>query len=127
MTLSRVEVSSKNIFEKGQFYVALSRATSLDGLILTGDTEEQLKPDAEVLEFYKNTKWEDSPEAVEDASGSAIEPETSIVKLENQETRTSESFKQENTASSESGPGWFVDMEPAPLRTSYNISTGRHT
>ena len=58
MTLEYVEVSSKDIFESGQLYVALSRATSLDGLNVTGFSREQLPMDKDVLEFYKTTKWE---------------------------------------------------------------------
>lgn len=57
MTLGYVEVSSKDIFESGQLYVALSRATHLEGLNLTGFSREQLPMDKDVLEFYANTKW----------------------------------------------------------------------
>ncbi|TVY68972.1 ATP-dependent DNA helicase [Lachnellula suecica] len=58
MTLEYVEVSSKDIFESGQLYVALSRATRLDGLRLTGFQRQQLPMDKDVLEFYTSTKWE---------------------------------------------------------------------
>jgi ATP-dependent DNA helicase PIF1 len=58
MTLDYVEVSSQDIFESGQLYVALSRATHLDGLRLTGFKREQLPMDKDVLEFYTKTKWE---------------------------------------------------------------------
>ena len=58
MTLQHVNVSSKDIFETGQLYVGLSRATTLDGLTLTGYSREQILMDKEVLAFYKNTKWE---------------------------------------------------------------------
>jgi len=36
MTLEYVEVSSRDIFETGQLYVGLSRATKLQGLTVTG-------------------------------------------------------------------------------------------
>jgi ATP-dependent DNA helicase PIF1 len=58
MTLEYVEVSSRDIFESGQLYVALSRATHLNGLKLTGFSRNQLPMDANVLEFYTETKWE---------------------------------------------------------------------
>jgi ATP-dependent DNA helicase PIF1 len=58
MTLEYVEVSSKDMFETGQLYVALSRATHLDGLRLTGFERKQIPTDKDVLEFYTTTKWE---------------------------------------------------------------------
>jgi ATP-dependent DNA helicase PIF1 len=58
MTLDFVEVSSKDIFETGQLYVALSRATHLDGLRLTGFERKQIPTDKDALEFYTTTKWE---------------------------------------------------------------------
>lgn len=59
MTLDYVEVSSRDIFESGQLYVALSRATKLDWLRLTGFNRVQLPMDKDVLEFYSTTKWEE--------------------------------------------------------------------
>ncbi|CZR60667.1 related to 5`-3` DNA helicase [Phialocephala subalpina] len=59
MTLEYVEVSSRDIFESGQLYVALSRATHLDpGLRLTGFKRNQLPMDPDVLQFYNETRWE---------------------------------------------------------------------
>jgi len=58
MTLEYVEVSSKDIFESGQLYVALSRATELSGLSLTGFSRQQLPMDKDVLKFYQTTDWE---------------------------------------------------------------------
>jgi ATP-dependent DNA helicase PIF1 len=58
MTLEYVEVLSQDIFESGQLYVALSRATHLNGLRLTGFSRKQLPMDKDVLEFYTTTKWE---------------------------------------------------------------------
>jgi len=58
MTLENVEVSSNDIFESGQLYVGLSRATTLDGLTVTGFSQEQLILDEDVLEFYRDAKWE---------------------------------------------------------------------
>ncbi|KAL2072070.1 hypothetical protein VTL71DRAFT_11413 [Oculimacula yallundae] len=58
MTLDYVEISSRDIFETGQLYVALSRATDLSGLRLTGFNRKQLPMDPHVLKFYTETKWE---------------------------------------------------------------------
>ncbi|TVY36274.1 ATP-dependent DNA helicase [Lachnellula occidentalis] len=58
MTLEYVEVSSRDIFEPGQLYVALSRATHADGLTVTGFQRTLLPMDKDVLEFYTKTKWE---------------------------------------------------------------------
>lgn len=59
MTLEYVDVSSEDIFEDGQLYVGLSRATKLEGLTVTGYSREQTSMDKDVLEFYENTQWED--------------------------------------------------------------------
>ncbi|QSZ30472.1 hypothetical protein DSL72_000026 [Monilinia vaccinii-corymbosi] len=58
MTMEHVEVSRKDIFESGQLYVALSRATTLEGLTVTGYSREQIAMDEDVLEFYQKTTWE---------------------------------------------------------------------
>lgn len=58
MTLDYIEVSSRDIFETGQFYVALSRGTHLEGLTVTGFSRTQLPLDDDVVEFYRTTQWE---------------------------------------------------------------------
>ena len=58
MTLDYIEVSSQDIFETGQFYVALSRGTNMDGVTVTGFSRDQLPLDEDVVEFYRSTKWE---------------------------------------------------------------------
>ncbi|KAF7901669.1 uncharacterized protein EAF01_006968 [Botrytis porri] len=58
MTMEHVEVSRKDIFESGQLYVALSRATTLEGLTVTGYSREQIAMDEEVVNFYQKTQWE---------------------------------------------------------------------
>eukprot|EP00727_Mastigamoeba_balamuthi_P010202 m51a1_g5804 putative atp-dependent dna helicase pif1-like (828) ;mRNA; f:131507-135489 len=56
MTLPRVELSLENIFATGQAYVALSRATSLEGIRIIGRVPRNCikKPDPRVIAFYKN-------------------------------------------------------------------------
>ena len=42
--LDRLKVDLGRVFEKGQAYVALSRATSLDGLQVTGFNAAKVRP-----------------------------------------------------------------------------------
>lgn len=58
MTMEHVEVSRNDIFESGQLYVALSRATKLEGLTVTGYSREQIAMDEDVVDFYQKIKWE---------------------------------------------------------------------
>jgi ATP-dependent DNA helicase PIF1 len=54
MTISRLEIDLKRIWEDGQAYVALSRATSLDGLRLLNPVEPRIvRANSGVVEFYK--------------------------------------------------------------------------
>lgn len=53
MTLSAVEISLSGVFENGQAYVALSRATSLDAITLTGPLNRSVvRVDPAVTDFY---------------------------------------------------------------------------
>lgn len=53
MTLSRVEVNLTRSFEKGQDYVALSRATSLAGLKVHGLNQRGIGGNKQVMKFMK--------------------------------------------------------------------------
>ncbi|KAJ5894268.1 ATP-dependent DNA helicase PIF1 [Penicillium taxi] len=53
-TLQRVKVNLGRVFEKGQAYVALSRATSQAGLQVTGFEPRKVMVHPKVIEFYKN-------------------------------------------------------------------------
>jgi ATP-dependent DNA helicase PIF1 len=55
-TLSLVRVDLKNIFEYGQFYVALSRCESLDGLYIRNLDWLKVKTHPRALEFYRALK-----------------------------------------------------------------------
>lgn len=72
MTLNRVQVSSVGIFATAQLYVALSRATTLEGLELTGGSRKQVKIDIEILKLYRVTKWE-GDSAAPDASTKVVD------------------------------------------------------
>ncbi|GAO14118.1 hypothetical protein UVI_02037920 [Ustilaginoidea virens] len=51
-TLERVTVNLGRVFEKGQAYVALSRATSQDGLRVLGFDRSKVMAHQKVIEFY---------------------------------------------------------------------------
>jgi ATP-dependent DNA helicase PIF1 len=51
-TLSRVKVDLRKVFEKGQAYVALSRARSKEGLQVLGFDERKVMVHQKVLHFY---------------------------------------------------------------------------
>lgn len=52
MTIDSLEVDLNGVFEYGQCYVALSRARSLDGLIVKGLNPNKVKCNDKVKEFY---------------------------------------------------------------------------
>ncbi|KAJ2905168.1 putative dna repair and recombination protein pif1 protein [Zalerion maritima] len=52
-TLDRVKVNLRKIFEKGQAYVALSRATTQHGLQVIGFEKHKVMAHADVIRFYK--------------------------------------------------------------------------
>lgn len=53
-TLERVKIDLKKIFEKGQAYVALSRATSLDGLQVLNFDKSKVMAHPRVAQFYNS-------------------------------------------------------------------------
>ncbi|OAT13046.1 mitochondrial DNA helicase [Blastomyces gilchristii SLH14081] len=53
-TLQRVKVDLGRVFERGQAYVALSRATSKDGLQVSNFDPRRVMVHPKVLEFYSN-------------------------------------------------------------------------
>lgn len=57
MTLDRVVVSLKNVFEDGQAYVALSRARSPDGILVQDYDARRVRANDRVLAFYKTLSF----------------------------------------------------------------------
>jgi len=55
MSIDRLEVDLKHVFEKGQAYVALSRARSLEGLCVTAFDATRFWTDPRVVAFYQNS------------------------------------------------------------------------
>ena len=53
-TIDPVKIQLKNAFEAGQAYVALSRATTQEGLELHGFEKDKVKTNPLVVKFYKN-------------------------------------------------------------------------
>ncbi|KIY71873.1 hypothetical protein CYLTODRAFT_450370 [Cylindrobasidium torrendii FP15055 ss-10] len=58
-TLDRVKVDLGKVFEKGQAYVALSRATSLEGLQVLGFDSSKVMAHSKVIEWSKTLKTYD--------------------------------------------------------------------
>jgi ATP-dependent DNA helicase PIF1 len=52
-TLERLKINLGKVFERGQSYVALSRATSTEGLQVVNFSPEKVKVDERVVEFYR--------------------------------------------------------------------------
>ena len=53
MTIPYLDLSFSGVFEYGQGYVALSRATDLEGLILRNFDSSRVKTHSKVIQFYK--------------------------------------------------------------------------
>ncbi len=54
MTLDCVEVNLSKVFERGQAYVALSRAKSLQSTRIVNFTRGCIEADPKVIRFYRN-------------------------------------------------------------------------
>lgn len=69
MTLERIDIKIANVFEHGQAYVALSRVTSLDGLLLRDFNPCKITAHPKVLQYYQKinpTLCENSTQGEED-------------------------------------------------------------
>lgn len=125
MTLNRVAVSSENIWERGQLYVALSRATTLDGLTFEGRNKKQIMPDNEVVKFYETIKWEQSEEAIEtsesgpgwfiDTRPTPLQPSCNTI---NRISNVGGRVEVEPEFSDESKPSITVESEFSPIEHS---------
>jgi ATP-dependent DNA helicase PIF1 len=61
MTINRVEIGLGRIFEDGQAYVALSRATSLEGLKIQNQVDPKvIRANPKVLQFYRDLGSKDA-------------------------------------------------------------------
>ena len=54
MTITKLEIGLGDIFEPGMGYVALSRATCLDGLRLLSLDLSRIRCHSDVIAFYKS-------------------------------------------------------------------------
>ncbi|CAJ0908119.1 8902_t:CDS:10 [Entrophospora sp. SA101] len=53
-SFERIKVDLKDVFEKGQTYVALSRAVSLESIQVLNFSQRKIMSDPKVVEFYKS-------------------------------------------------------------------------
>lgn len=58
-SLDRMVVDLSRVFEAGQAYVAVSRATSIDRLQIKGYRREAIRVHPQVAAFYNSTSWDD--------------------------------------------------------------------
>ena len=56
MTLDCVEITLSRVFEDGQAYVALSRASSMDSMRVRDFSSSCVHADHEVLEYYRSMR-----------------------------------------------------------------------
>jgi ATP-dependent DNA helicase PIF1 len=56
MSLDCVKVDISRVFEHGQAYVALSRARTLDRLVVTNFSPEAITADPVALRFYRDLR-----------------------------------------------------------------------
>lgn len=68
-TLERVKIDLKRVFEKGQAYVALSRATSQDGLVVQNFDPKKVMAHSRVSEFYDSLYSANKAKANPDTKG----------------------------------------------------------
>ncbi len=76
MTLDKLYVDCRRIFERGQAYVAMSRVKTLSGLYLENFSKERVLADDKVVDFYKNLDIENADEIIKGAEIITYEPST---------------------------------------------------
>ena len=76
MTLDKLYVDCRRIFERGQAYVAMSRVKTLSGLYLENFSKERVLADDKVVDFYKNLDIENTDEIIKGAEIITYEPST---------------------------------------------------
>ena len=78
LTFEKLIVDAEKAFTNGQVYVALSRVTSLDGLVLTSPISQKFLGANHVLEFWeeKNNHPDRLPHLLEDSKINCIQTET---------------------------------------------------
>ncbi len=82
MTLEKLYVDCKRIFERGQAYVAMSRVKTLSGLYLENFSKELVLSDEKVVEFYKNLEIESMVEGLPDIETPKEEKDEKTVLVE---------------------------------------------
>lgn len=84
-TLSRVKVDLGKVFEKGQAYVALSRATSKQGLQVLRFDERKVMVHQKVLVFYSKLRGHETLEARKATTTIVTEPDKKPISVTRKE------------------------------------------
>lgn len=83
MTLDKVEIDLKSAFGCGMVYVALSRASSLDGMRLLSFDKHKIKASPKAIEFLNSITSSNSSAKTDDDDGSS----TKSLKRKHEETQ----------------------------------------
>eukprot|EP01041_Mallomonas_annulata_P010132 gene10132-21129_t len=112
MTIPLLEVSFNGMFEYGQGYVALSRATDMEGLVLHSFDARTIKAHPQVGEFYKTLGYASESDLCEQSLIT-----TSIALLVS---------SYGNTNSANSATTTIISTIPASASSSSTLATGIH-
>jgi len=109
-TLDRVKIDLKKIFEKGQAYVALSRATSQAGLEVQNFDKAKVMAHPRVAEFYNSlysvNKALEHPTVAEPPAAKKAKPYTKDLSKPNAKASQSYGFEDDEEELEEFDSAW---------------------
>ena len=116
-TLSRVKVDLGKVFEKGQAYVALSRARSKEGLQVLRFDERKVMVHAKVLEFYSKLSGHET--LVKQVTASV--GETSTIAKKEIVKKAGEQFVEEDEFGDDFSYEEMLELESQMMRASGTV------